>query len=154
KVLKKNNKFLPSANVVFDLLKDKSGTLTAIKATGGGFGHGVGMSQLGASFLSRQGKSFVDILQHYYKGVAIGTIPLTASSDQGMSTRFYVDKPTGMLNIEAKTPCEVRLALNDKPIVLPIPAGKTTRRIDTYLTAQTLNDLKIFPAQYTNEPVK
>lgn len=41
-------------------------TFTAI-----GYGHGVGMSQYGADYLARQGKSYADILLHYYTGVEL-----------------------------------------------------------------------------------
>ena len=36
-----------------------------------GNGHGVGMSQYGADYMARQGKSCEDILKHYYSGVKI-----------------------------------------------------------------------------------
>ncbi len=36
-----------------------------------GFGHGVGMSQVGADRMADRGYSYMDILQHYYKGVEI-----------------------------------------------------------------------------------
>lgn len=36
-----------------------------------GFGHGVGMSQVGADRMARQGKDYQDILHHYYQGVEI-----------------------------------------------------------------------------------
>lgn len=36
-----------------------------------GFGHGVGMSQVGANTLAKQGFSYIDIIQHYYTGVEI-----------------------------------------------------------------------------------
>lgn len=36
-----------------------------------GYGHGVGMSQYGAEYLGRQGKSWEEILRHYYTGVEI-----------------------------------------------------------------------------------
>jgi stage II sporulation protein D len=39
--------------------------------TGGGYGHGVGMSQNGAKALAESGKSYKEILQHYYPGVEI-----------------------------------------------------------------------------------
>jgi len=39
--------------------------------TGKGSGHGVGMSQYGAYGLSKQGKTYEEILKHYYKGVEI-----------------------------------------------------------------------------------
>ena len=36
-----------------------------------GYGHGVGMSQWGANAMAKQGKSYKEILQHYYSGVEI-----------------------------------------------------------------------------------
>ena len=39
-----------------------------------GSGHGVGMSQWGANSLARAGKSYPDILAHYYTGVELGRI--------------------------------------------------------------------------------
>lgn len=39
-----------------------------------GKGHGVGMSQYGADYLARQGKSYEDILKYYYKDVAIAVL--------------------------------------------------------------------------------
>jgi stage II sporulation protein D len=36
-----------------------------------GFGHGVGMSQVGANSMAQQGYNYKDILLHYYKGVEI-----------------------------------------------------------------------------------
>lgn len=36
-----------------------------------GYGHGVGMSQLGACTMAKQGSSYTDILTHYYTGVEI-----------------------------------------------------------------------------------
>ncbi len=34
-----------------------------------GYGHGAGMSQYGASFMAEKGKSYREILQHYYTGI-------------------------------------------------------------------------------------
>lgn len=36
---------------------------------GGGFGHGIGMSQYGAEGMARQGKTYKQIISHYYTGV-------------------------------------------------------------------------------------
>lgn len=36
-----------------------------------GYGHDVGMSQYGADYMARQGKSYKDILSHYYPGVEL-----------------------------------------------------------------------------------
>ena len=36
-----------------------------------GYGHGVGMSQTGADSLAKQGKTYSDIIKHFYTGVEI-----------------------------------------------------------------------------------
>lgn len=38
-----------------------------------GFGHGVGMSQYGANGMAKEGKTYQEIVQHYYNGVQIET---------------------------------------------------------------------------------
>ena len=50
-------------------LKDNVFTFTVY-----GYGHGVGMSQHGANVLAKEGKSYDEILKHYYTGVEIETI--------------------------------------------------------------------------------
>ena len=52
---------------------------TTFTIYGAGFGHGVGMSQYGAGYLSSYGVSFQNILKHYYKGIYLGTIPKNVS---------------------------------------------------------------------------
>ncbi|MGD6967753.1 SpoIID/LytB domain-containing protein [Rossellomorea vietnamensis] len=52
-----------------DQIQNSSGKFT-IK--GKGFGHGVGMSQYGAKAMGDQGKSYVQILNHYYPGAQLG----------------------------------------------------------------------------------
>lgn len=37
-----------------------------------GYGHGVGMSQMGAKYCADQGWDYVDILEHYYSGTTVG----------------------------------------------------------------------------------
>ena len=44
--------------------------------TGSGFGHGVGLSQIGAKGLALEGKSATDILNYYFPGTQITTTPL------------------------------------------------------------------------------
>ncbi len=46
-----------------------------IHFTGKGSGHGVGMCQWGASFLAKQGKSYRDILSHYYPQLTVEGLP-------------------------------------------------------------------------------
>lgn len=44
---------------------------TGITISGRGWGHGVGMSQMGAEGMARAGFNFIEILNHYYTGVEI-----------------------------------------------------------------------------------
>jgi stage II sporulation protein D len=46
--------------------------------SGGGFGHGVGMSQQGALGYAEHGWSYRQILAHYYTGTSIGAAPANA----------------------------------------------------------------------------
>lgn len=54
----------------FELCVQDDGIL--FKVTG--YGHGIGMSQVGANYLADNGKSYVDIIKHYYTGVDVITI--------------------------------------------------------------------------------
>ncbi len=59
---------LKSANFKVTM-KDKNITFEVT-----GYGHGVGMSQTGADSLAKQGKSYEDIIHHFYTGVEIKDI--------------------------------------------------------------------------------
>ena len=58
-------KMLPSA--FFTLDKTENG----YKITGSGYGHGVGMSQYGANYMSLDGKRYNEILNHFFYGVTL-----------------------------------------------------------------------------------
>ena len=51
--------------------------------TGGGFGHGVGMSQYGARGQARAGRSFLDILGFYFQGTEVSGDAGPAFADAG-----------------------------------------------------------------------
>ncbi len=55
---------LPSAFFVID--KGSRDSKTVFTLTGGGFGHGTGMSQNGVKTMVSKGKSYEEILKHYY----------------------------------------------------------------------------------------
>ncbi len=40
---------------------------------GAGWGHGVGLCQIGAAVMANDGKTYTEILQHYYRGTTVGT---------------------------------------------------------------------------------
>ncbi len=104
RVFQKNGAALPSANVVFDYDGE------TITAYGGGFGHGVGMSQFGAGFMGKSlNKKFDEILKRYYTGITISTVPQTLGNEP-VSVSFYaphkkahlvVDNPFGIKTLIA-----------------------------------------------------
>jgi stage II sporulation protein D len=47
---------------------------TIFQINGGGYGHGIGMSQYGAYGYALHGKDYRFILAHYYRGTAIGSV--------------------------------------------------------------------------------
>ncbi len=53
---------------------DGDGFVTSISIRGRGFGHGVGMCQIGAVALARQGRGFEAILQTYYPGITVARL--------------------------------------------------------------------------------
>lgn len=88
-------KALPSANVVFEHEYNEDGDLIYIKAYGGGYGHGVGMSQYGAGYMATELKMpYEKILQHYYTGISLTTKPfiLAANGEQNKITQEFYSK--------------------------------------------------------------
>lgn len=65
---------LPSACVSFTPVFDEEGKLSAWKFEGGGYGHGVGLSQNGANGMAKQGMGYEEILRFYYTGVELTAI--------------------------------------------------------------------------------
>lgn len=64
---------LPSAFFYIDTV-GKGDNVTAFTLTGGGYGHGVGMSQNGVKKMIDQGKTYDEVLRHYYTGVELGLV--------------------------------------------------------------------------------
>ena len=72
----KDGKALPSANFVVSYIDALS---PVFKFSGGGYGHGVGLSQWGAGKMGSLNYTFDEILQHYYQGIKLATIPVQLS---------------------------------------------------------------------------
>lgn len=139
RLLTNKGKALPSANVVFENIKDEDGNLISIKAYGGGYGHGVGLSQFGAGFMGSELHIPYDkILQHYYRGIILGTKPVIVSADksQNMITQtFYANKQKANLVIDNKFQLnKLGVNINGKDYTFDIPTsflgGNRCSRID------------------------
>jgi stage II sporulation protein D len=64
---------LPSAFFMIDK-NEKDDKLSSITVSGGGYGHGVGMSQNGVKALADSGKNYEDILLYFYADTDMGFI--------------------------------------------------------------------------------
>lgn len=60
-----------SAFVVDKYDEDKNGVPQRIRLIGAGWGHGVGLCQIGAAVMGEKGYDYNEILLHYYKGAEI-----------------------------------------------------------------------------------
>jgi SpoIID/LytB domain protein len=134
RLLTKDGKALPSANVVFENIYDEDANLTGVKAYGGGFGHGVGMSQYGAGFMGSEMKySYDKILQHYYTGIALGTKPVIISSDVTQNSAaqyFYTYEPDARIIVDNKfNVSKCCVVINCREECFKLPAGHFGKRI-------------------------
>lgn len=105
RLITKDGKALPSANVYFDLITER-GELVKIVAYGGGYGHGVGLSQWGAGYMSTElKKPYSAILKHYYSNIAITTPPVIISNyDAQLKAvqKFYTSERKARVVIDNK----------------------------------------------------
>ena len=125
RIFPKNNISLPSANVVFDFVNDEETGEQKVIAYGGGFGHGVGMSQYGAGFMGKELKMpFDKILKHYYTGVSLGTNPVIISSyptQRQITQKFYSDTKKADLVIDNRfNLSKINLIVNGKESSIPL----------------------------------
>ncbi len=128
RLLTKNGSALPSANVVFENAQDDEGNLVSVKAYGGGFGHGVGMSQYGAGFMgSELHLTFDKILQHYYSGIILGTKPLIISGDKNQNSAaqgFWANKKFANIVIDNKFQVKtLKTVINGKEHIFDLPTS-------------------------------
>jgi stage II sporulation protein D len=62
---------LRSANFTLDITRDSNGDITHVVFNGRGYGHGVGMCQMGAKGLASRGVTYDSILRLYYQGTEL-----------------------------------------------------------------------------------
>ncbi|MEH2959893.1 SpoIID/LytB domain-containing protein [Candidatus Merdisoma sp. JLR.KK006] len=65
---------LPSAYFIVTPVYDDKGELSGFRFQGGGYGHGVGMSQNGANGMAKEGKGYEEILHFFYTDVELTAI--------------------------------------------------------------------------------
>ena len=114
RVFQKDSISLPSANVIFDKKIDAYGNVTDITAFGGGFGHGVGMSQFGAGYMAlKLEQPYYNILRHYYSGISLGTIPVDVH-DETVKQTFWAPIGRAQIVIVGQVPPKITVEINGK----------------------------------------
>lgn len=114
KVFQKDGVSLPSANVVFEKELDTYGNPVDIIAYGGGFGHGVGMSQFGAGFLAtKMNQPYYNILRHYYTGISLGTKPVEVK-DTPVKQTFWAPIGRAQIVIVGQVVPKLAVEINGK----------------------------------------
>lgn len=161
RLFKHEGKALPSANVVFEQIYDEDGNLNSIKAYGGGFGHGVGMSQYGAGFMAKElGKTYDEILKHYYSDITLATQPEILSSMvmQSKSIKsFWSNNGKANLVVDNKYGLEYLSAIingYDENIVLETSERYNIVDISKYLQKGMNTVTLIYPVEQGAKGVK
>ena len=106
---------------------------TVFVLAGGGWGHGVGMSQWGAFGQARAGRDYRTILAHYYPGTTLGPSPVSVPP----TLRVLVADGLGSVSVTAQGPITVvdaagqkahvdgQLTLGPKLLLRPAPGAPT-----------------------------
>ena len=114
RVFQKDNISLPSANIIIEKDLDQYGNIIDLIIKGGGYGHGVGMSQYGAGYLANKLKQpYYNILRHYYTGISLGTIPILISNEP-ISQKFWAPIGRAQVIIVGQIPNDIVLNINGK----------------------------------------
>ena len=114
RVFQKDGISLPSANVVFDKKLDPYGNVTDITVFGGGFGHGVGMSQFGAGYMAlKLEQPYYNILRHYYSGISLGTFPVEIK-DESVKQNFWAPIGRAQIIIVGQVSPKITVEINGK----------------------------------------
>ena len=123
RVFQKDGISLPSANVIFEKEIDSYGNIIDVKAFGGGFGHGVGMSQFGAGFMAtKKNQPYYNILRHYYSGISLGTKPVEIK-DSPIKQTFWAPIGRAEIIVIGQIPPKIEVEINGKKEQFNIEKG-------------------------------
>jgi len=110
--------------------------------TGGGYGHGVGLSQYGALAQAKANRSYKDILSFYYPGTTIGAAPLA-------KVRVLIADAKPTVKIASTVPFTV---VDATGFEAPLPAGEMTLKPNLKLPVD--GQPTVLPGPLTFKPGK
>ncbi len=120
RVFQKDGISLPSANIIIEKNLDSYGNVTDIVIKGGGFGHGVGMSQYGAGYMATKlNQPYYNIIRHYYTDVNLGTAPITVCGEEVKQT-FWAPIGRAQIVIKDSTAGKLAVMINGKALEFPV----------------------------------
>ena len=152
RVFQKNNIGLPSANVIFEIKDNpENESEKIVTAYGGGFGHGVGMSQYGAGAMAKKGYTYDEIIQHYFTDTAITTYPVTLVAQNGQDTalqNFYTNRKKAFLVVDNRFHfTKLTVAINGQE-VRPLDISITKTVVVLFIDAILLLLCILIPARW------
>ena len=103
-------------------LKPRPVTATTFVFSGRGWGHGVGLSQYGALGLAGEGRTYAEILAHYYSGTELSQAPVAR-------VRVLVAEAKATVTVSSEEPFRVRDASGETH-ALPARAVKLGRGLE------------------------
>ena len=142
---KNKGKALPSAN--FFIEKTDDGHNMVYKFIGGGFGHGVGMSQWGAGKMASQGYRYDQILNHYYSNIRLTTCPeIIRGNGEVKSQIFYSELPKAWVYIEQKDAVETfYVTVNGETLEIDLKKMPKKVKVDiSKYIKRGINEVKYF----------
>ena len=84
----------------------RTASWTSLVLKGKGWGHGVGLCQIGAAVMASRGYTFGEILEHYYPGTVVGPVPEPSADSvpDSVPGSSAEDSPAGFVSdsVEAK----------------------------------------------------
>jgi SpoIID/LytB domain protein len=96
---------------------------TEVTITGGGFGHGIGMSQYGALGRALNGDGATKILTHYYTGTTVDAQHMPARLRVGLLPNYGGSTASISLSVPADSPGTGRIQFVTDPAGSPIVEG-------------------------------
>lgn len=149
RVFQKDGISLPSANLVFEKKLDNNGNVVDIIAYGGGYGHGVGMSQFGAGYMANKLKQpYYNILRHYYSGISLGTKPVDVLTES-VTQRFWCPIGRAQIIIVGQCVPKIKVAINGKEHEFAVSKGffQKDAKIDiSSLVEEGYNNIVFYPS--------
>lgn len=101
-------------NLIFYTIEDTTGGANILNMR---FGHGVGMSQRGAQQMGKEGKTYKDILNFYYKNIKFTTLDYSSPVVSGSTESENVGFPEGLDDSSATVTAtsQASVAMYDQP---------------------------------------